>query len=190
MPQGRPARTAWNLATMAKRACSPGDSERIDEGRDPRRLWPGRHDPRACIARATATTWWCSPVSRRPRPWRVVGWDGATSGPWRREVDGSDAVINLAGRSVNCRYTPTQPARDPRFASEIDPRRWRRRSRRRAGRLESGSRPAPRPSTLTGTTHRTTRRSASSADTSPARLTPGTSASTWRKRGSARSSKP
>src|SRR6185295_14730284 len=28
-----------------------------------------------------------------------------TPGEWRREVDGSDVVINLAGRSVNCRYT-------------------------------------------------------------------------------------
>jgi uncharacterized protein (TIGR01777 family) len=46
-------------------------------------------------------------LSRRPgvRPWRVVGWDGATLGRWSRELDGSDVVINLAGRSVNCRYT-------------------------------------------------------------------------------------
>jgi uncharacterized protein (TIGR01777 family) len=46
-------------------------------------------------------------LSRRAdrRPWRVVGWDGATLGPWQREVDGCDVVINLAGRSVNCRYT-------------------------------------------------------------------------------------
>jgi uncharacterized protein (TIGR01777 family) len=38
-------------------------------------------------------------------PWRVVAWDACTLGPWREEVDGSDVVINLAGRSVNCRYT-------------------------------------------------------------------------------------
>jgi uncharacterized protein (TIGR01777 family) len=46
-------------------------------------------------------------LSRRPdiRPWRVVNWDGATLGNWQREVDGCDAVINLTGRSVNCRYT-------------------------------------------------------------------------------------
>ena len=42
----------------------------------------------------------------RARPWRAVGWDGVTLGPWATEVDGSDVVINLAGRSVNCRYTP------------------------------------------------------------------------------------
>ena len=45
-------------------------------------------------------------LSRRPRPqpWRVVGWDGVTFGAWQRDVDGSDVVINLTGRSVNCRY--------------------------------------------------------------------------------------
>jgi uncharacterized protein (TIGR01777 family) len=51
-------------------------------------------------------------LTRRPdtRPWRVIGWDGATLGPWQREVDGCDVVINLAGRSVNCRYTPANRA--------------------------------------------------------------------------------
>jgi uncharacterized protein (TIGR01777 family) len=36
--------------------------------------------------------------------WKTVTWDGATLGPWASDVDGCDAVINLAGRSVNCRY--------------------------------------------------------------------------------------
>jgi uncharacterized protein (TIGR01777 family) len=40
----------------------------------------------------------------QPRPWTVVLWDGATLKSWAHEVDGCDAVINLAGRSVNCRY--------------------------------------------------------------------------------------
>jgi uncharacterized protein len=31
-------------------------------------------------------------------------WDGRTLGPWADEIDGSDVVINLAGRSVDCRY--------------------------------------------------------------------------------------
>ncbi len=39
-------------------------------------------------------------------PWRVAVWDAETIGDWAGEVDGVDAVINLAGRSVNCRYTP------------------------------------------------------------------------------------
>ncbi len=34
-----------------------------------------------------------------------VAWDGRTLGPWAAELDGADVVINLAGRSVNCRYT-------------------------------------------------------------------------------------
>jgi len=36
---------------------------------------------------------------------RLVAWDGRTLGPWARELDGADVVINLARRSVNCRYT-------------------------------------------------------------------------------------
>ncbi len=32
-------------------------------------------------------------------------WDGRTLGDWAEEVDGADAVVNLAGRSVSCRYT-------------------------------------------------------------------------------------
>ncbi|MFJ8959186.1 TIGR01777 family oxidoreductase [Lentzea sp. NPDC102401] len=34
-----------------------------------------------------------------------VRWDGHTLGRWADEIDGADVVINLAGRSVSCRYT-------------------------------------------------------------------------------------
>ena len=44
--------------------------------------------------------------SRGAHPWRFALWDGATGGAWVDEIDGSDIVINLAGRSVNCRYNP------------------------------------------------------------------------------------
>jgi uncharacterized protein (TIGR01777 family) len=46
-------------------------------------------------------------LSRRPaaNPWRTVAWDGETLGAWIAELEGADAVINLAGQSVNCRYT-------------------------------------------------------------------------------------
>jgi uncharacterized protein (TIGR01777 family) len=37
-------------------------------------------------------------------PWRVIIWDGLTPGPWVAELEHSDVCINLAGRSVNCRY--------------------------------------------------------------------------------------
>lgn len=49
-------------------------------------------------------------LSRRPAPEdgpvRTVDWDGRSLGQWADEIDGADAVINLAGRSINCRHTP------------------------------------------------------------------------------------
>jgi uncharacterized protein (TIGR01777 family) len=46
-------------------------------------------------------------LSRQPTiaPWRVVQWDARAPGAWSAEIDGADVVINLAGRSVDCRYT-------------------------------------------------------------------------------------
>ena len=38
------------------------------------------------------------------KPWREVAWDGEHLREWVRELEGADAVINLVGRSVNCRY--------------------------------------------------------------------------------------
>lgn len=35
---------------------------------------------------------------------RAVLWDGQTLGDWVEELEDADVVINLAGRSVNCRY--------------------------------------------------------------------------------------
>lgn len=35
---------------------------------------------------------------------KVVKWDGSSLGDWVEEIEGSDIVINPAGRSVNCRY--------------------------------------------------------------------------------------
>jgi uncharacterized protein (TIGR01777 family) len=43
--------------------------------------------------------------SPRPAPWRALAWDGRTSGAWVAALAESDVCINLAGRSVNCRYT-------------------------------------------------------------------------------------
>src|SRR5262245_12248962 len=46
-------------------------------------------------------------LSRRPavQPWRVVAWNGVALGAWQREIDACDVLINLTGRSVNCRYS-------------------------------------------------------------------------------------
>jgi len=37
---------------------------------------------------------------------RRVQWDGRSVGEWAGFLDGAQAVVNLAGRSVNCRFTP------------------------------------------------------------------------------------
>ncbi|UYZ63155.1 NAD-dependent epimerase/dehydratase family protein [Hymenobacter weizhouensis] len=34
----------------------------------------------------------------------MVQWDGRTLGPWAAELEGAAVVLNLAGRSVDCRY--------------------------------------------------------------------------------------
>ena len=45
-------------------------------------------------------------LSRVPKaaPWQVVPWDAQTVGPWTAALERSDVCINLAGRSVDCRY--------------------------------------------------------------------------------------
>src|SRR5205807_8234209 len=35
---------------------------------------------------------------------RQIPWDGQSLGDWKTELEGSQALINLSGRSVNCRY--------------------------------------------------------------------------------------
>lgn len=49
-------------------------------------------------------------IARSREGWSGDGmfleWDGKTLGPWALALEGAEAVINLAGRSVNCRYTP------------------------------------------------------------------------------------
>jgi len=49
-------------------------------------------------------------VSRRQPANNIAGrwiqWDGRSSGTWEASLDGADAVVNLAGRTVDCRKTP------------------------------------------------------------------------------------
>jgi uncharacterized protein (TIGR01777 family) len=42
--------------------------------------------------------------------WQTVHWDGEHIGPWTDYLEGADVCINLAGRSVNCRYTAANRA--------------------------------------------------------------------------------
>jgi uncharacterized protein (TIGR01777 family) len=47
-----------------------------------------------------------SVLSRREEAeaWPVIPWDGLTPGRWVEQLESVDVLINLAGRSVNCRY--------------------------------------------------------------------------------------
>ena len=130
-------------------------------------------------------------LSRRPRvrPWREVAWDGATIGGWANELDGCDVVINLAGRSVNCRYSAANRRGDARVSGIVDPR------RRRGDRGGEAS-----TACLASSEHRddlltplrcAERRGVGHASvvTSRTRRAAGDSASTWRAHGSARSTR-
>jgi hypothetical protein len=48
-------------------------------------------------------------LSRKSRPAdqniKYIVWDAKTIGPWTKEIERSTAIINLVGKSVNCRYT-------------------------------------------------------------------------------------
>jgi uncharacterized protein len=46
-------------------------------------------------------------IARHPAltEWQTIHWNAQDLGEWVRAIDGADVVINLAGRSVNCRYT-------------------------------------------------------------------------------------
>ncbi len=47
-------------------------------------------------------------LARSPSPtakFKEFDWDARTIGDWAKVLDGAEAVVNLAGRSVNCRYT-------------------------------------------------------------------------------------
>ncbi|RPD39267.1 TIGR01777 family oxidoreductase [Chitinophaga barathri] len=39
-----------------------------------------------------------------------VQWDGRSTGPWTAFLEGADLLVNLSGKSVNCRYTEANKA--------------------------------------------------------------------------------
>ncbi len=49
---------------------------------------------------------------------RFVAWDGKSLGAWAAELEGAEAVINLAGRTVNCRYSRRN--REEMMRSRVD----------------------------------------------------------------------
>lgn len=57
----------------------------------------------------TDLKWEVVVLTRHPGPalpgTRQVLWDGETLGTWTQELEGAAVVINLAGRTVDCRYT-------------------------------------------------------------------------------------
>ncbi len=57
----------------------------------------------ACGSRVAVLTR-TPPPGPPPAGLRWVRWDGETLGAWVADLDGSAALVNLAGRSVNCRY--------------------------------------------------------------------------------------
>lgn len=59
-----------------------------------------------------------APMKNLPLAVEQVQWDGKTKGSWTKELEHADLVVNLAGKSVNCRYTPKNKAAI--FASRLD----------------------------------------------------------------------
>ncbi len=53
-----------------------------------------------------------------PEVAREVRWDGRTLGEWAHEFEGAEVVVNLAGKSVNCRYHRRN--KDAIFASRLE----------------------------------------------------------------------
>lgn len=53
-------------------------------------------------------------VARSQKGWQGDGmflpWDGKSLGPWALALEGAAVVVNLAGRSVNCRYNESNRA--------------------------------------------------------------------------------
>ena len=58
--------------------------------------------------RLAADGWEVVVLSRHPRadaPFREVPWNAETGGAWAAELEGAAAIVNFAGRSVNCVHT-------------------------------------------------------------------------------------
>lgn len=76
-------------------------------------------------------------LTRSPKFRGDVLWNGKDTGGWCKEIDGTEVLINLSGKSVDCRYTdknkkaiytsrtePTSTLHDYIFAADIKPKIW------------------------------------------------------------------
>ncbi|WP_343747828.1 TIGR01777 family oxidoreductase [Fluviicola sp.] len=59
-----------------------------------------------------------SPIKDLPATFKHVQWDGKTLGLWTEELEDAELVVNLAGKSVNCRYNQQNKAAI--FSSRLD----------------------------------------------------------------------
>lgn len=50
-------------------------------------------------------------LTRNPRNKNQIKWDGKTKADWIKEIDRTDVLINMAGKSVDCRYTEQNKSR-------------------------------------------------------------------------------
>lgn len=44
-------------------------------------------------------------LTRKPKQKGDIAWNGSNTGKWCEEIDGSEILINLSGKSVDCRYS-------------------------------------------------------------------------------------
>jgi len=62
----------------------------------------------ALAAHFRAANWDVIVLTRSPRSRHdgvaEIAWDGRTAGAWQKQLDGADVIVNLTGKSVNCRY--------------------------------------------------------------------------------------
>ena len=57
-------------------------------------------------------------LTRNPKRKNEIHWDAKTLGEWKNSVESSDVLINLTGKSVDCRYT--EKNKKEIYSSRID----------------------------------------------------------------------